>query len=142
MILVDANLLLYAYDASSPQHEPARRWLENVMSGEEEIGFPLVALLAFVRIATNPSAFRRPMSARDAITIVASLLETGARIAEPTDRHWEILGELARSGRARGPLMMDAHVAALATEHGATLCSTDRDFARFPRLRLHDPLTD
>lgn len=141
MILVDANLLLYAYDSSSDRHEPARAWLEEVLNGEEAVRFALVSLLAFLRISTNPAVFRRPLSAGEAIGLATSWLNVPvAGLAEPTDRHWSVLEALARSGQARGPLLMDAHVAALAIEHGATLCTTDRDFARFPKLRFTDPL--
>jgi hypothetical protein len=141
LILVDANVLLYAYDSSSARHERARRWLEGVLSGDEAVRFALVSLLAFLRISTSTSVFRRPLSARDAIGIVTSWLDVGvAALAEPTDRHWSVLEGLARTGQARGPLLMDAHVAALTIEHGATLCTTDRDFARFQKLRFIDPL--
>jgi uncharacterized protein len=141
LILVDANLLLYAYDSSSDRHEAAKRWLEAVLSGEEAVRFALVSLLAFLRISTNPGVFRRPLSASDAIGLATSWLQVPvAGVAEPTDRHWSVLEGLARGGQARGPLLMDAHLAALAVEHGATLCTTDRDFARFPKLRFTDPL--
>jgi toxin-antitoxin system PIN domain toxin len=141
LILIDANLLLYAYDSTSDRHEPARRWLEEVLSGEEAVRFALVSLLAFLRVSTNPAVFRRPLRAADAVDLVTSWLDVPVcGLAEPTDRHWSVLGELARSGQARGPLLMDAHLAALAIEYGATLYTTDRDFARFPRLRLADPL--
>jgi toxin-antitoxin system PIN domain toxin len=141
LILVDANLLLYAYDSSSARHRPARRWLEGVLSGEEPVRFALASLLAFLRISTNAAVFRRPLSARDAIALVTAWLDVPvAGIAEPTDRNWSVLEDLACSGQARGPLLMDAHLAALAIEHGATLCTTDRDFARFPKLRFRDPL--
>jgi uncharacterized protein len=141
LILVDANLLLYAYDSTSARHAPARRWLEDVFGGEEAVGFALVSLLAFLRISTNAAVFRRPLSAGDAIGLVTSWLDVPVvGVAEPTNRHWSVLADLARTGQARGPLLMDAHVAALAIEHGATLCTSDRDFARFPKLRFADPL--
>jgi len=85
--------------------------------------------------------FREPLSVEEAVAVVVSwLAQPPVVVAEPTDRHWSVLNELAVAGQARGPLLMDAHLAALAVEHGATLCTTDRDFARFPRLRVHDPL--
>jgi toxin-antitoxin system PIN domain toxin len=141
LILVDANLLLYAYDSSSARHRPARRWLEDVLSGEDAVRFAPVSLLAFLRISTNAAVFRRPLSARDAIALVTTWLEVPVvGIAEPTDRHWSVVEALAAEGQARGPLLMDAHLAALAIEHGATLCTTDRDFARFSSLRFRDPL--
>lgn len=141
MILVDANLLLYAYDSSSARHRPARGWLEDVLNGAEEVRFALVSLLAFLRISTHPRVFKRPLSVADSVGLVTAWLSLPATgVAEPTARHWAVLERLARSGQARGSLLMDAHLAALAIEHGATLCTTDRDFARFPRLRFSDPL--
>ena len=141
MILVDANLLLYAYDSSAARHRPARRWLEDVLSGEDAVRFALVSLLAFLRVSTNSAVFRRPLSSRDAIALVTAWLDVPvAGIAEPTERHWSVLEDLGGRGQARGPLLMDAHLAALAIEHGAMLYTTDRDFARFPKLRFRDPL--
>jgi toxin-antitoxin system PIN domain toxin len=143
VILVDANLLLYAYDSSSTQHKRARRWLESTFAGTESVRLALVSLLAFLRIGTSRAVFRRPFRPEEAIGIVAAWLELPAvGLAEPTPRHWSLLETLARSGQARGPLLMDAHLAALAIEHGATLCTTDRDFARFPKLRIRNPLAD
>jgi len=143
MILVDANLLLYAYDASSPHHDKASAWLERALAADERLGFPLTTLLAFVRIATDPRASRKPLPPTDAISIVESLLEhPNASFVQPTDRHWEALDKLARAGKVRGPQIMDAHIAALTMEHGARLCTTDRDFARFPRVRTIDPTAD
>ena len=140
MIVVDANILLYAYDRSSPRHAGARTWLEAAMDGSDELRFGLVTLLAFLRISTNPAVFHRPLRPPQAIAIVTSLLSgRSVGIATPSDRHWRILDELANKGQARGPMLMDAHIAALAMEHGASLATTDRDFARFPGLRLIDP---
>jgi toxin-antitoxin system PIN domain toxin len=141
VILVDANLAIYAYDRTSSRHEGARRWFEAALSGDEEVRFSLVTLLAFLRIMTNPAIFRQPARPADAIAIVRTwLARPNVKLATPTDRHWELLAEVASKGQARGPLLMDAHLAALAMEHGATLATTDRDFARFAGLRFHDPL--
>jgi hypothetical protein len=143
VILVDSNLLIYAHDSGSPRFEAARKWLGEVLGGKEEIRFALVSLLSFVRIITNPVLFAQSMTPQEAIEIVTALIgRPGVEIAQPTDRHWEVLDRLTRSGRARGSLVMDAHLAALAIEHGATLCSTDRGFARFPKLRFTDPLEE
>lgn len=141
MILIDANLLLYAYDASSSQHNAARSWLQETLSGTEAIRFALMSLLAFVRIATNPTVFARPLPPPEAIGIVQLWLElpqTG--LAHPTEQHWTLLDQLVRSGQARGAMVMDAHLATLALEYGATLHTTDRDFARFTELRFINPL--
>ena len=142
MILVDANLLLYAYDSGGPRHPAARTWLEAVLSGVEPVRFPLQSILGFVRICTNPTVYERPLRPDDAIAIVESWLgRPAAGIASPGDRHWRILADVARDGQARGPMLMDAHLAALAIEHGAMLATTDRGFARFPGLKFKDPLT-
>lgn len=141
MILVDANLPLYAYDRSSPRHDAARSWLEATLSGTEDVRFALATLLAFVRIATNPAVYARPLDPAQAIDHVRAWLDRpNVSVATPSERHWAILADVAAAGQARGPLLMDAHLAALAIEHGATLVSTDRGFARFPRLRFRDPL--
>lgn len=141
MILVDANLLLYAYNPSTPQHEVARDWLEGTFGGSERVGLPWVTLLAFLRIGTNARAFPQPLSMKEAADIVATWLAHDlVMVVQPTERHWEILMPLMSKARARGPLVTDAHLAALAIEHGALLCSSDTDFAKFPGLRWHDPL--
>jgi len=141
VIFIDANLLLYAYDAEHERHAAARAWLEATLGGEEEIRIPLVSALAFVRIGTNPAAFRVPLEAAEALGIVGGWLERpGVELGLPTERHWEVLLRVAKEGQARGPLVMDAHLATLAMEHGATLCTTDRDFARFEGLRFTNPL--
>lgn len=142
MILLDANILLYAYDRTSPRHDAARTWLEGALSSDEEaVGFPLVTLVAFLRIVTNPAVYRGPLSPSRAIDIVESwLARPNASIVHPSDRHWSILAGVAARGQARGPLLVDAHIAALAIERGATLATTDRDFARFEGLRFRDPL--
>lgn len=141
MIVLDANVLIYAHDETSPHHEPARGWVEDAFSGSDEIGIALVSILAFLRVMTNPTVFDEPLAIDEALEIVAEWLSRpNVGMVQPTRRHLEVLGRLARSGKARGPLLMDAHLAALAIEHGATLCTTDRDFARFRGLRLEDPL--
>ncbi|MFI5090494.1 MAG: TA system VapC family ribonuclease toxin [Terriglobales bacterium] len=141
MILVDSNLLLYAFDAGSKRHVEARSWLESVLDRSEQVGLAWVALLAFIRIGTNPSALSRAFSVEEATTIVSSLLEQrNVIVLHPGERHWTLLRRLLADAQARGDLVTDAHLAALAIEHGATLCTTDRDFARFPGLRWQNPL--
>jgi toxin-antitoxin system PIN domain toxin len=142
MILIDANLLVYAHDSRSPHHDAARSWLESVLGDIEPVRIPLVALLAFVRIVTNPSLFPAPLSPGAAIEIVEGWLsQPNVAIATPTERHWRLFTQAASGGQARGPMLMDAHIAALAVEHGATLMSADRGFARFPGLRFRNPIT-
>jgi hypothetical protein len=141
VILVDANLLLYAYDPDCSQHDGSRRWLENVLSGSELVRFTWLTLWAFIRISTNPQVFVRPLSPGEAHAVVASWLQQpNAGVAEPGDRHLELLGTLLADGQAAGALVMDAALAAIAIEHGATLCSTDRDFSRFADLHRHNPI--
>jgi toxin-antitoxin system PIN domain toxin len=139
VIVVDANILLYATDARSPRHEPARRWLEIVLNGREEIGFPLVSLLAFVRLSTDVRVFAVPLEPREAVGTVESWLSLPpARLVSPTPKHWETLAEVASGARAKGPDITDAHLATLAREHGAAICTTDRGFARYG-ARVIDP---
>jgi hypothetical protein len=141
VILIDANLLLYAYDPDSEGHQPSRRWLESVLSGNELVRYAWLTLWAFIRIATNPRVFVHPLSAAEAHNIVVSWLQQpNAGVLEPSDRHLEILGTLLRAGQAAGGLTMDAALAAIAIEHGATLFSTDRDFARFSTLAWRNPI--
>jgi hypothetical protein len=141
MILVDANLLLYAYDPSSPHHQTARDWLESTLSRPEHIGLAWMTLLAFVRVSTSRRLLDHPLSISEATEIVSAWLERPVvTLLNPGERHWEILRNIMTKGQAQGPLIMDAHLAALAIEYGATLASADCDFARFPGLKLLNPL--
>jgi toxin-antitoxin system PIN domain toxin len=140
VIILDASILLYAVDRSSPRHEPAKAWLEAALSGGDEVGFPLVSLLAFIRIGTDPRVYQTPLPTSEAIDLVRSWLErANAGLVQPSAAHWLRLHEQAEKGRARGALVMAAHLAALAIEHGATVCSTDRDLARFKGVKVIDP---
>lgn len=141
MIVVDANLLLYAYHPRAAQHEKSRAWLEAALSGSDFVRFTWLTLWAFLRIATNPRVFEQPLSAAEAATAISSwLAQPVSGIVEPGERHWEILQGLVRDGQTTGPLVMDAVLAAIAMEHGATVCTTDRDFSRFPGLKWMNPL--
>jgi toxin-antitoxin system PIN domain toxin len=141
MILIDANLLLYAYDASSAQHQRAHAWLSRVLAGPQPVRFAWMSLLAFLRIGTDSRIFARPLTIAEAEAAVASWLALPAvAIVDPGERHWTILSELLRAAQPRAALVMDAHLAALAIEHGITLCTSDRDFSRFPAVRLLNPL--
>ena len=141
MILVDANLLIYAHVQSFPQHARAREWLDARLSGSAQVGLPWPSLLGFLRLVTNRRVFERPESTDDAWRQVTSWLGCDAAwIPQPTDRHREVLGRLLGKVNVAANLIPDAHLAALAIEHGLTLCSTDGDFARFPDLRWQDPL--
>lgn len=142
MILVDANLLIYAYHPRSPHHDQASSWLEGILSGPGLVRFAWVTLWAFLRISTNPRVFERPLSHEEAAAAVSAWLgRPNAGIVEPGERHWEILAALMKDGQAAGPLVMDAALAALAIENGATLQTTDRDFHRFPGLSFVNPLS-
>ncbi len=142
MKLIDANILLYAYDTSSKHHSLARAWLESELSGSEPVGFSWMTLMAFVRIGTNPRAVAHPFSLEDCCAIISSWLEQpNAAVLTPGEQHFTILRRLLLKSQARGPLAMDAHLAALALEHGATLVTNDRDFDRFDGLRTLFPLT-
>jgi uncharacterized protein len=141
LILVDANLLLYAYHPKAEQHEASRAWLEASLSGSQLVRFAWLTVWAFLRISTNARVFERPLSASEAGTAVSSWLgQPSVGILEPGERHWEILQKVMKEGQTTGPLVMDAVLASLAIEHGATLHTTDRDFARFPGLKWTDPL--
>ena len=141
MILIDANILLHAYNAGSKDHETARRWLEARLSGTELVRVAWLTVWAFLRISTNPRAFEHPLSMSEAREIVASWLDRpNADVLDPGERHWDILAALLDDGQTVGPLVMDAVLAAVAIEHGATLCTSDRDFSRFDGLAWINPL--
>jgi uncharacterized protein len=139
--LPDVNLLLYAIDAAAPRHEGARRWLEERLSGTETFAFTWVVLLAFVRLSTSPRVFQTPLPVTEAFDIVGEwLAQPCTTIVDPTPVHPARLCELLEPLGTAGNLATDAHLAALAIEHGAELCSSDSDFSRFPGLRWNNPL--
>ena len=141
MKLPDLNLLIYAIDESSPRHEAARPWLEQTLSGTEAVGFAWAVLLGFVRIATNPVILNSPLESAEALDCVDGWLEQPcAVVVAPTGDHSPLLRKLLEPLGTAGNLTSDAHLAALAIEHGAELCSCDSDFARFEGLRWRDPL--
>ena len=142
MILVDANILLHATNSESDQHEKCRAWLDEKLGGAAPIGLPWPSLLAFFRIATNPRALRKPLNMAVAWQQVANWLSVDTVwMPAPTARHAAVLGPLLALPGLYGNLVPDAHLAALAIEHGLTLCSTDGDFARFSGLTWLNPLT-
>ncbi|MFT3872258.1 MAG: PIN domain-containing protein [Nocardioides sp.] len=139
-MIVDANVLLYAVDDQSPFHESARTWMDSALNGVERVGLPWASLMAFQRIITHPRATATPLTAKDAWGYVTDWLDAErAWIPSPGARHREILGRLLVSDDLRGNLVTDAHLAALALEHGTGICSFDSDFARFPDLRWLNP---
>jgi uncharacterized protein len=142
MILVDANLLVYAHVSSFQQHSSARVWLDSALNGNSPVGLPWHSLLAFLRIVTNPRVFQKPENMSDAWKQVEEWLDgENAWIPEATERHREVLGSLLAGSGMQANLVPDAHLASLAIEHGLILCSTDGDFARFRNLRWQNPLS-
>jgi toxin-antitoxin system PIN domain toxin len=141
VILLDANVLIYAHVGTFRQHSEARDWLDRQLSGFANVGLPWPSLLAFLRLVTNPRVFERPEPVADAWRQVRSWLACeSAWIPQPTDRHVDVVSELLALPGIQGNLIPDAHLAALAIEHGLTLCSTDGDFARFPGLNWLNPI--
>jgi toxin-antitoxin system PIN domain toxin len=141
VILIDANLLVYAHVASFAQHERTRAWLDGQLNGNTQVGLPWPSLLGFLRLVTNARLFPRPASTAGAWRQVGEWLDCEvAWIPQPTERHRDILGTLLGTAGVQANLVPDAHLAALAIEHGLLLCSSDGDFARFPDLRWQNPL--
>lgn len=141
MILVDANLLLYAEDSLSPSHAAARSWWDAQLSGSAPVCLCWTVLCAFLRIATNPRVFEQPLSLDEGMARIQSWLDQPCtRLVLPTERHWIVMREMLEDGQATANLVTDAHLAALAMEHGCELMSTDADFARFPKLAWRNPL--
>jgi toxin-antitoxin system PIN domain toxin len=139
--VLDLNVLLYAVNRDSPRHDDARAWLESALSGEETVALPWVVLLGFLRVATNRHVLPHPITIDQAVSVVDGWLAQAPVVAlSPGDEHWVILSRLQSEVGSAGNLTTDAHLAALALEHEAELCSTDADFARFPRLRWVNPL--
>jgi uncharacterized protein len=141
MKLVDTNLLVYAHVPALAQHAPARRWLEQSLSEDEAVGLAWASVLGFLRVVTNPRIFRVPLLLDRAVAVVDDWLEQQAvEIILPTPRHWSTLRQMLTAGQAGGPMATDAHLAALSLEHGATVYTTDRDFSRFPGVRVVNPI--
>ena len=141
MILVDANLLIYAVNEDAAPHRRAKAWLEAALSGKETVGFSWNVLLAFLRLTTRPGLFRNALQPAAAFELMAAWLDQPAAVVvHPGPRHLAILRGLLEPLGAGGNLTSDAHLAAIAMEHGAELCSSDADFARFTGLRWRNPL--
>jgi toxin-antitoxin system PIN domain toxin len=140
VILVDANVLVYAVDQDSPQHPLARPWVEGAFSGPEPIGLPWMVLLAFLRLVTRAAVVRRPLPVDAALAYVDEWLALPAvQAVAPGPGHWAVLRTLLAASGLAGNLTTDAHIAALALELRAPLCTADRDFLRFPGVRVVGP---
>ena len=141
MILVDANILLYAEDSLNSHHQEAHVWWDSQLSGTVVVCLCWTIISAFIRIGTNPRVFENPLSLEQALARVQSWLDQPCtRIIRPTERHWTVFKQILTDGQAVANLVTDAHLAALAIEHGCELASTDSDFARFPKLKWKNPL--
>ena len=141
MIVLDVNLLIYAYDSTTPEHATARAWLEGVFSGQETVALPWQTIYAFVRVLTHPGTPGARLTLQSAVAIVDQWLDMpNVRTLVPTEKHWLLFREMLTKGDARGRLTTDAALAALTIEHAGVLYTNDRDFARFPGLRWVNPL--
>ena len=141
MIVVDLNLLLYAVNRDAPQHEPAKRFWEQCLSGDETVGLCWPVVLGFLRITTHPKILSQPLDSKTAIAIVDDWLkQKPVRLLEPTAQHWPVLKEMLGAAGTAGNLTADAELAALAIEYGARLFTADYDFGRFAGLRWDNPL--
>lgn len=141
MRLLDANLLVYAHDESAAEHAAARAWFERLLGDQARVALPWPSLLAFVRLVSNPLVVRAPVAPADAWARVAEwLTRDQVWIPEPGPQHADVLGRLLAAPGITSRLVPDAHLAALAIEHGLRLCSTDGDFAKFPDLTWENPL--
>ena len=141
MIILDANLLLYAYDEAFAEHERARAWLENVFSGSESVGLPWQTVSAFLRIQTDPRLPGDRFTMDEAVRLVDQWMTLPhVQLLTQGEHHWSEFRRMLIDGQVRGPLTSDAALAALTIEHGGVLYTNDRDFARFPGLRWVNPL--
>jgi hypothetical protein len=141
MITPDANIILYAYNEDAPKHFEAKKWLEEQFSSAAPFGLSWQVITAFLRISTNPKAFPQPFDLQEAIEIVDEwLMLPNVEILTLTANHWAIFQKLIIEGQTKAALMMDAHLAALAIEHSATLATTDADFQKFSSLKTINPL--
>ncbi len=142
MQICDVNVLVYAHREDVPNHRRYRAWLEELVNGEQAYGVSDVVLSGFVRVVTHPKVFTRPSPLRDALTFCDQIREQpGAVHVRPGERHWDIFRRLCTEGAARGNLVPDAFLAALAIESGSELVTTDRDFSRFGGLRWRPPFS-
>ncbi len=140
-MLIDANLLIYAADATSPFHRRTRAWLTDQLNGVRRVGMPWESLTAFLRLTTNARVLPRPLAVEQAWSLVQDWLDSPlVWVPMPTPTHGSVLRDLLVGHHVRAGLVHDAHLAALALQHGLTICSADTDFARFTEISWHNPL--
>ncbi len=143
MILVDVNVLVHAFHAGSPDHAAYRDWLARTVGADEPFGVSELVLSGFVRVVTHPRVFDPPVPLTDALAFADALRgQPSAVILAPGPRHWEIFERLCAGAGAKGNLVPDAYLAALAIETGCEWITSDRDFSRFAGLRWRHPLAD
>ena len=141
MVLIDVNVLVYAHRAELPKHAAFRQWLENCVASDQAFGVSDLVLSGFLRIVTLPRIFRIPTPLEEALHVVAKLrAQPNCVRVTPGARHWEIFVRLCQQADAKGNLIPDAYLAALAIESGSEWITTDRDYSRFPGLRWRHPL--
>jgi uncharacterized protein len=141
VILLDANILIYAYSATSPFHGAAAEWLENVIGKGEQVGLSWSVIGAFLRITTHPRPLKEVASIATACATIDELLSYSNVVAiEPTASHWNIFKKILIQSQVSRNLVSDADLAALAIEHGAAICTNDKDFTRFAGLKIINPL--
>lgn len=140
MLLVDTNVLLYSLNVRARQHQASATWLAGALAGSETVAFPWLVLLGVLRLATHPAIFGRPLTPAEAFDATETWIGAAPSIiVEPTARHMSLLRGLVMATGTAGKLVVDAHLAALALEHDATVVSFDRDFARFEGVRTLVP---
>lgn len=140
MRIADVNVLIYATDDRTSHHSTARAWLDEAMTSGGTVGLPTAVTVAYLRLVTNPRVMEHPVPLADAVAIVRTWLDrTNVTVPAPTERHYDVLAELLAATGVGGNLVSDAHLGALAIEHGAELWSYDTDFSRFPGVRWRTP---
>jgi toxin-antitoxin system PIN domain toxin len=141
LIAPDANLLIYSYDPNAPLHAKSRNWMEDLFSSDDPVGIPFLCVHAFMRYVTDAKRLAAPLRFNEAAEIVDLWTSLpNVRILYPGERHWQVFQHICSQVRIAGPRLTDAAIAAIALEHNAIIHTNDRDFARFPNLRWHNPL--
>ena len=141
MKIIDVNVLLYAVNAEAPQHAQSRMWLEEALGGSEPLAIAWITVAGFLRISTHPRIFSQPLAGTEAVQIIQAWFDSPlVSVVEAISEHWQILRELLLVFGTAGNLTPDAHLAALAIAHGATMVSCDTDFSRYRRLKWENPL--